>query len=249
MGLGPVQCSRYSESLQAGRSDVRTSVWATDLLFSTPVQAGPGAAQSPLQSEPELFPGVIRPERDADHRPHLVSRLKIGRDTLLLFPCVFMACYRVKFALLQDGSAILACKTVEATSENSWLLMKTAISGVDSRVVAWVREFLLGRTQKVILRLQLSEEARVRSGVPQGSVLGPLLFLAYVNNIWKITVSTIRLFADDCVIYKKLLIMRTSKSCRNIWTGWGNGRQKINPSKCKAVPFRMVRLRTRKIIH
>jgi len=51
------------------------------------------------------------------------------------------------------------------------LLMKIAISGVDSRVVAWVREFLLGRTQRVKVGWQLSEKVRVTSGVPQGSLL------------------------------------------------------------------------------
>jgi len=83
------------------------------------------------------------------------------------------------------------------------LLMKIAILGVDSKTVAWVREFLRGRTQRVKVGGQLSKEVTVTSGVPQGSVLGPLLFLAYVNNIWRNTESTIRLFADDCVIYKK----------------------------------------------
>jgi hypothetical protein len=44
----------------------------------------------------------------------------------------------------------------------------------------------------------------ITSGVPQGSVLGPLLFLAYVNDIWRNTESTIRLFADDCIIYREI---------------------------------------------
>jgi len=83
------------------------------------------------------------------------------------------------------------------------LLMKIAISGVDSRVVAWVREFLLGRTQTDRVRGQLSEEVRVTSDVEQGSILGHLLFPAYVSDIWRNIVSTIRLFADDCVIYIK----------------------------------------------
>ena len=99
--------------------------------------------------------------------------------------------------------------------------MKIATSGMDSRVVVWVREFLLGRKQRFRVGGQLSEEVRITSGVPQGSVLGPLLFLTHVNDIWRNTVSTIRLFADDCVIYKKLLIMRTLKSYRKVWTGWG----------------------------
>jgi hypothetical protein len=76
------------------------------------------------------------------------------------------------------------------------LLTKIMASGVDSMVVAWVRKFLLGRTQRVRVGGQLSEEVRVTSRVPQGSVLGPLLFLAYIN-IWRNIESTIRLFADD----------------------------------------------------
>ena len=80
----------------------------------------------------------------------------------------------------------------------SRLLTKIANSGVDSRVVVWIGEFLLGRTQRVRVGRQLSEDVRVTSGVTQWGVLGPLLFLAYVNNIWRNTESTIRLFADDC---------------------------------------------------
>jgi len=76
------------------------------------------------------------------------------------------------------------------------LLTKIANSGVDSSVVVWITEFLLGRTQRVRLGRQASEEVRVTSGVPQGSVLHPLLFLAYVNDIWRNMESTIRLFAD-----------------------------------------------------
>ena len=85
------------------------------------------------------------------------------------------------------------------------LLNKIANSGVDSRVVLWIREFFSGRTQRVRVVGQLSEGVKVTSGAPQGSVLGPLLFLAYVNDKWRNMESTIRLFADDCVIYRKII--------------------------------------------
>jgi hypothetical protein len=88
---------------------------------------------------------------------------------------------------------------------HDWLLTKIVTSRVDSRVVAWIREFLLGHTQRVIFGGQLSEEVRVTSGVAQGSVLGLLLFLAYVNDIWRDTESTDRLFADDCIMYREII--------------------------------------------
>jgi hypothetical protein len=77
------------------------------------------------------------------------------------------------------------------------LLTKIANSGVDSRVVVWIREFLLGRTQRFRVGGHLSEDVRVMSGVEQGSVLSRLLLLAYVNDISRNIESTIRLFADE----------------------------------------------------
>ena len=59
--------------------------------------------------------------------------------------------------------------------------------------------------QRVRVGGHLSEEVRVMSGVSQGSVLGPLLFPAYVNLISRNIESTIRLFADDCIIYRKII--------------------------------------------
>ena len=59
--------------------------------------------------------------------------------------------------------------------------------------------------QRVSVGGHLSEEVRVTSGVPQGSILRPLLFLAYVNDNSRNIKSTIRLFADDCTIYRKII--------------------------------------------
>ena len=87
---------------------------------------------------------------------------------------------------------------------HDWLLTKLAASSVVSSLVVWVREFLVGRTQRVRVEEQLSKEVKVTSIVLQGSVLDPLLFLVYVNDIWKNIDSSIRLFADDCIVYRKV---------------------------------------------
>jgi hypothetical protein len=68
-----------------------------------------------------------------------------------------------------------------------------------------VKQFLLRRSQRVRLNVQLYEEVRVNSGVSVVSVLGPLLFLACVIDIWRNTKSNIRLFAEYCIIYRKIV--------------------------------------------
>ena len=74
---------------------------------------------------------------------------------------------------------------------------------MDSRVVVWVRELLLGRLQRVRVGGHLFEETRETSGVPQGSVLDPLLFLTHVNDIWRNSESIVKHLADDCIMYRK----------------------------------------------
>jgi len=77
---------------------------------------------------------------------------------------------------------------------------------VDSKVVVRVRELLIGHTQRVRVGGQLYTEVKVTSGVLQGSVLCPLLFAVYVNDVWRNIVQGIRLFADGCIIYNKITI-------------------------------------------
>jgi hypothetical protein len=126
------------------------------------------------------------------------------------------------------------------------LLSKIENAGVDSRVFVCIREFLLGRMQRFRVEGQLSEEVKVTSGVPQGSVLGPLLFLAYVNDIWRNTGSTIRLFADDCVIYRKIINNEDKKLQKDVdrLGEWAvENAMKTNPSKSKAIRFTRTRVK------
>ena len=87
---------------------------------------------------------------------------------------------------------------------------------MNSRVVVWVTEFLVDRIQRVRVGGKILKEVKVTSVVPQGRVLGPLQFLVYVNDIWRNNDWSVRLFAENCIIYRKTSNKATQKSCRRI---------------------------------
>jgi hypothetical protein len=76
---------------------------------------------------------------------------------------------------------------------------------IDGRVVRWIQEWLTGRTQRVRVGDKYSKDIEVTSGVPQGSVLGPLLFIIFINDIiGDNNECRVRLFADDCIAYLEI---------------------------------------------
>jgi len=81
------------------------------------------------------------------------------------------------------------------------LLSKLEAYGIRHNLLSWLRNFLLNRLQRVAINGCLSDWVNVQSGVPQGSVPGPLLFILYVNDILDLIESKARLFADDTKIY------------------------------------------------
>ena len=84
------------------------------------------------------------------------------------------------------------------------LLMKLHMYGITGKAHRRIVDFLGNRTQEVVVDGSKLERGMAKSGVPQGTVLGPLLFLIYINDIESQITSSIRLFADDCALYRPI---------------------------------------------
>jgi len=84
------------------------------------------------------------------------------------------------------------------------LFHKLKAYNINENLVQWIIEFLTNRQQKVKVNGTLSEWLKVLSGIPQGTVLGPLLFLIYINDLCD-NFSKLFLFADDAKIYSYII--------------------------------------------
>ena len=81
------------------------------------------------------------------------------------------------------------------------LLFKHRQNGIKCNRLAWISNYLSSRKQSVQINSATSSLLSVNAGVPQGSVLGPLLFLVYVNDIAENLLSLVRCFADDSSLF------------------------------------------------
>ena len=81
------------------------------------------------------------------------------------------------------------------------LLVKLQAYGICGSLLQWFRSFLTTHRQRVVVNEHHSAWSDVSSGVPQGSILGPLLFTMCVNDISSIIQSKINMFADDVTLY------------------------------------------------
>ena len=108
--------------------------------------------------------------------------------------------------------------------------------GIKDPLLSWLTHFLTKRQMKVVLEGEQSQETHVDSGVPQGTVLGPLLFLVHINYLPTRVKSQVRLFADDCLMYRTIktardhITLQEDLSALQIWAqDWG---MRFNARKC-----------------
>ena len=119
------------------------------------------------------------------------------------------------------------------------LILKLEQMGVRGSLLLWLKAFLINRRQHVIYNDDCSRWINVSSGVPQGSILGPLLFLVYINDIGEFVQSSIRLFADDCVIFREVNsrddTVLLQKDLKQIYDWSQKWLLTLSTSKCKAL--------------
>jgi len=141
---------------------------------------------------------------------------------------------------LQTDVIILDFSRAFDTVPHSKLLYKLEHYGVRGPILAWLTSFLTERTMRVVLEGESSDEVAVESGVPQGTVLGPLLFLCHINDLPDSVKSTVRLFADDCLLYRVIrtfqdhLALQADLKRLEEWASqWG---MRFNTQKCYVLP-------------
>jgi len=95
------------------------------------------------------------------------------------------------------------------------LLSKVKSYGIEGNLLKWIQNFLTNKKQQVNIRSSYSNWTNTTSNFPQGSVLGPILFLVFVNDIPEVVSSTLYMFADctiqsDLLMHDHLICSRTS---------------------------------------
>ena len=121
------------------------------------------------------------------------------------------------------------------------LIKKLEAYGIVNKTLNWIKAFLINREQRVTLGDSISEWSKVSSGVPQGSVLGPLLFVIYINDLPKELFSKSKLYADDCKLIgdssnsTNLSLLQSDLDRVQLWCEeWG---MNLNGNKCKVIHF------------
>ena len=128
------------------------------------------------------------------------------------------------------------------------LIYKLQFYGLQGYYLSWASSFLQNRTQRTVIDGEISRESKVISGVPQGTVLGPIFFLCYINDLPDSVLSSIRLFAYDALLYRRIesktdqKLLQTDLDSLVKWSkDWG---MHFNSQKCHALT---VTLKTRPI--
>ena len=107
------------------------------------------------------------------------------------------------------------------------LLIKLRYYGIVPPLLGWIEDYLTNRKQRVVINDTSSQWGNVTSGIPQGSVLGPILFVLYINDMPDNFQTYSPLFADDTKLFEQITVNNTQKAVIlqndiNYAQGWSN---------------------------
>ena len=121
------------------------------------------------------------------------------------------------------------------------LMKKLNSYDINGLIGKWIGDFLSNRSQIVRVNGRVSDSVMVLSGIPQGSVLGPILFIIYINDLPDVVKSTMFLFADDTKLINRIrsisdaIDLQRDVSQMDIWSSkW---LIKFNLTKCHVITF------------
>ena len=119
------------------------------------------------------------------------------------------------------------------------LLRKIRNNGIIGQTLHWIKAFLTGRSQRVRVENEFSSWSQVKSGIPQGSVLGPILFVIFINDMPRIVDSFCQLFADDAKVFRSICSLEDNKKLQcdlDKLSDWAEKWQLyFNTDKCKSL--------------
>jgi len=125
---------------------------------------------------------------------------------------------------------------------HSHLLFKLEHYGIGGKMLSWIKSFLTDRRQRVVSQQAFSGWKNIISGVPQGALLSPILFLLFVNDLPEAVESKVKMFADDTKLYREIVGTEDSAKLQqdlNHLAAWSKTwSMSFNASKCAVLKVR-----------
>ncbi len=218
----------------------------------TPIYKSKGSKTSPNNYRPVSLTSILCKLLESIVKDHIINHLKVNN---LLYPhqhafigkrsatTQILEALDVWTNLLENGDSVDAIYLDFAkafdTVPHLRLLEKCKALGIDGLVLQWLKAFLEDRKQRVLVNGSPSTWSDVASGVPQGSVIGPILFVIFVNDMPAKLNNFISLFADDAKLFGKSTNQEDHSSIQEDLSKlqqWSSvWKLKFNETKCKTL--------------